>query len=131
MHSIVDEDLTDPGANQKLTGHLKSDDFFGVDKHPTATFKIVEATPIATQTPGGPTHTVKGDLTIKGQTQSVSFPATITVAGDKGEANATVMVDRTLYGIRYGSGKFFQNLGDKMISDEFELRLKLVANKTS
>lgn len=126
MTSIKVLDLTDAGSNAKLTGHLKSDDFFAVDKFPTASFKStsVKALPAAA---GKPTHEVTGDLTIKGVTKSITFPMTVVVDNNKATAAATLTVDRTLYDIRYGSGKFFQNLGDKMIDDTFKLDVKIVA----
>lgn len=96
----------------KLDGHLKSDDFFGVEKHPTAklVFKKVKST-------GKNAYDVTGDLTIKGKTNSVSF--SISVYGSK--ATASLKVDRTKYDVRYGSTSFFDDLKDKAIYDEFDL----------
>ena len=96
----------------KLDGHLKSDDFFGVENHPTATlvFKKVKAT-------GKNAYDVTGDLTIKGKTNPVSF--SISIYGSK--ATASLKVDRTKYDVRYGSTSFFDNLQDKAIYDEFDL----------
>lgn len=129
MTSIKVEDLKDPEYNGKLTGHLRSDDFFGVDKHPTSTFKITSVKELKKGTKGvkDATHEIAGDLTIKGVTQPVVFPAKISVKGDQATATGKLMVDRTKYNIRYGSGKFFENLGDKMINDEFEIELDLKA----
>ncbi|NNC33259.1 MAG: YceI family protein [Croceitalea sp.] len=100
----------------KLDGHLSSDDFFGVASHPTSTlvFTNVEAT-------GKNSYQVKGDLTIKGTTKPVTFD--VSVYGSK--ATATMKVDRAEYDIRYGSGSFFDNLGDKTIYDEFDLVVDL------
>lgn len=116
-------DLTDKGMNDKLTGHLKSDDFFSVEKFPKANFVISSVTKKS-----GNDYTVKGKLTIKGKTDDVEFPATIVTAGKQLTATAKIVVDRTKYDIRYGSKKFFDNIGDKAIYDDFELDLKLVAN---
>ena len=127
--NLVVDDLKDPGANQKLTGHLKSDDFFGVEKYPTSKFKINKVEP-AKDAKNGATHTVSGDLTVKGKTHPVVFPARISI--DKGMVKAQaddVAVDRTLYDIRYGSGKFFDNLGDKVIDDQFWLDVSIGAKK--
>lgn len=123
MTSIKNEDVKDAGYNAKLTGHLKSDDFFGVDKNPTANFKITSVKALK----GGKdaTHEIKGDLTIKGTTLPVTFPAKVEVKDGTASAKGKLSVDRTKYGIRYGSGKFFENLGDKMISDEFDLEIEL------
>lgn len=128
MTKLQATDVTDAATRGKLEGHLKSDDFFSVEKNPTATFKITKMEPIAAADAAKGTTQVSGDLTIKGQTHPVSFPATVVVEGKKATGSAKVVVDRTLYGIRYGSGKFFQNLGDKVIDDTFSLELKLEGN---
>jgi len=96
----------------KLDGHLKSDDFFGVANYPTATlvFKDVTAS-------GKNAYAVSGELTIKGKTNPVTF--TISIYGSK--ATASLKVDRTEYGVRYGSASFFDGLKDKAIYDEFDL----------
>ncbi|MNQ08776.1 hypothetical protein D3C85_215760 [compost metagenome] len=115
MPSLTATDLT--GEYQgKLNGHLKSDDFFGTEKFPTSTlvFKKIAAK-------GKDVYTVTADLTIKGKTNPVTFD--ITVSGNT--ATTALKVDRTKYDIKYGSGSFFDNLGDKAISDEFELTVAL------
>lgn len=124
MNSITCTDLTDPGYNEKLVGHLKADDFFGTDKYPKSTFVISKITNTSKDQ-----YNVKGNLTIKGITKEVEFPATIQVVGNQVKAKAKIVVDRTKYEIKYGSGSFFDGLGDKAISDEFELNVDLVANK--
>jgi polyisoprenoid-binding protein YceI len=124
MKSITNTDLTDAGYNAKLVGHLKSDDFFGTDKYPTATLKIKNATKTA-----GDEYKVKGDLTIKGITKEVEFPATVKISEKDVKAKAKILVDRTKYDIKYGSGSFFDNLGDKAIENNFELNVDLVATK--
>lgn len=126
MAKIVVEDLKDAEYNKKLTDHLKSDDFFGVDKHQTAKFKITSVKPLKTKEA---THEITGDLTIKGATHPVAFPALVKVNKDSASAKAKLKVDRTKYGVKYGSGKFFDNLGDKMINDDFEIELDLQAAK--
>lgn len=111
MSSIVCTDL-EGEYKGKLEGHLKSDDFFGVEKHGTSTlvFKRVKSK-------GKNAYKVTGDLTIKGKTNPVTF--TFSVYGNK--ANATLKVDRTQYDIKYGSASFFDGLKDKAIYDEFDL----------
>ncbi|MDX1271689.1 YceI family protein [Bizionia paragorgiae] len=101
----------------KLDGHLKSDDFFGVAKFPTAkmVFTKVKAT-------GKNSYKVTADLTIKGKTAPVVV--NLSVYGSK--ATATLKVDRTKYDVRYGSTSFFDNLQDKAIYDEFDLVADLV-----
>jgi polyisoprenoid-binding protein YceI len=129
MTSLTVEDIKDAGSNGKLVGHLKSDDFFSVDKHPSATFTITEVSPIAKAAAGQPNHNVKGNLTIKGITNPVSFPAIITVKDGIATAKADVTVDRTKYDIRYRSNNFFENLGDKAIYDEFTVSLNVTAKQ--
>lgn len=124
VNSLTVTDIADPGSNAKLVGHLKADDFFGVSKFPKATFVISSISPKS-----GNDYTVKGKLTIKGKTNDIEFPAVITNDGKKVTANGKIVVDRTKFDIHYGSKTFFENIGDKAISDEFELTLKLVANQ--
>lgn len=100
----------------KLDNHLKSDDFFGVEAHPTAT---LEFTNVVSSSKNA--YEVTGDLSIKGTTKPISF--TLSIYGNK--ANATLKVDRAQYDVRYGSGSFFDNLGDKTVYDEFDLVVDL------
>lgn len=123
MTSIVSDDLTGEYKG-KLEGHLKSDDFFGVEKFPEANFVITKA-----EKKNGNQYQVTGDLTVKGKTNSVTFPAEVVVTDKGAFATATITVDRSKYDVRYGSGSFFDNLGDKTIYDNFELQVKLVSNK--
>lgn len=120
MNTIVCDDIEDAGTNQKLVGHLKSDDFFGVAKFPEAKLVVTRSTAFKNNTAD-----VRGDLTIKGKTNSILF--TVTKSGDKYLAKITV--DRSKFDIRYGSNTFFDNLGDKAISDDFTLDVDLMVNK--
>ena len=124
MTSIKVLDISDAEKNQKLTNHLNSEDFFATASNPESNFKINSVKDL-----GDNKAEITGDLTIKGITKPVTFPATLSLQGDKIQATGTLKVDRTLYNIRYGSGKFFQGLGDKLINDEFELKLNLYAKK--
>ncbi|AKQ46289.1 hypothetical protein TH63_12715 [Rufibacter radiotolerans] len=124
MPSITVTDITDPKSNGDLVGHLKSDDFFSTAKYPKSTLVITKVKPA-----GKGKYLVTGDLTIKGIKNQVEFPATVVHAGNQIKANANIKVDRTKYDIKYGSGSFFDNLGDKAISNEFELNVNLVAQK--
>lgn len=124
IKSLVVTDVTDKDMNGKLTNHLKSDDFFSVEKHPQAKLVISSVTP-----KGGNAYDVTGKLTIKGITQDVKFPATVTADAKKVTANAKVAIDRTKYDIKFRSTNFFENLGDKAIDNDFTLDVSLVANK--
>lgn len=126
LRTMVSTDLKGQQGHDRLIGHLKSDDFFSVEKHPMATFALTSVTP-----KGGNQVEVAGKLTIKGITQPVTFPATMTLNGNNLEAAGKVNIDRTKYDMKFRSGSFFENLGDKMIDDQFTLDLKIVANKSA
>jgi polyisoprenoid-binding protein YceI len=129
MTTITDLDLTNPEFNQKLTGHLKSDDFFSAEKNPTSTFKITKATPIGKAKAGEPNYTITGDLTIKGITNPVTFPAVVKLEDDSAEATAKVEVDRLKYDIKFRSS-LLGTAADKVIYDTFTIDFKLVAGKS-
>ena len=116
MTSLLVTDLKAGQGKEKLEGHLKADDFFGTDKFEIATlvFKKVSAK-------SATVYTVNGDLTIKGITKPVTFD----IATTANTATANVKIDRTKYDIKYNSGNFFENLGDKVISDNFDLAVAL------
>ena len=126
MKSIVCTDLKDAGTNQKFVGHLKSEDFFSVEKHPVAKFEITSMKPGSTSGE----YNVKGKMTIKGITNEISFPAKVSFANGTVKALGTAKLDRTKWDIRYGSGKFFEGLGDKMIYDEFEITFDITAKES-
>ncbi len=115
MTSITVVDLQAGKGKEKLEGHLKSDDFFGVANHPTAKLEVTKATK------NGDTYTVMGNLTIKNITNPITFE--LNKNGNK--ATAEVVIDRSKFDVRYGSGSFFDNLGDKTIYDDFNLTVNL------
>jgi polyisoprenoid-binding protein YceI len=121
MNSISNTDLTNQEYNQKLVGHLKSDDFFSVEKFPTAELAIVESSK-----PVNGEMTVKGNLTIKGITKPIEFKAKKTETG----YTARIVINRAKYDVRYGSSSFFEGLGDKVIYDDFEINAVLVSDRT-
>lgn len=127
MKSIQNTDLEDPGYKAKLEGHLRSDDFFAVEKFVQSTFKVTEFSPIKNAKKGDSNYTLTGDLTIKGITHSVSFPALLVISGDNVTVNGTLTFDRSKWDVRYGSGSFFEGLGDHLIYDDVELRFQLFA----
>lgn len=128
MKTIEVTDIEDPGTNAKLTGHLHSPDFFATEEHPVGKFEASKFTPIKGAKGEEPNYTVTGTLTLKGISNEVSFPAFISASGDKLVANGKITFDRTKWDIRYGSGSFFEGLGDKMIYDEVNLNFVLSAN---
>ncbi len=99
----------------KLEGHLKSDDFFGIENFPTASLIIKSAN----KTPNG--YYINGDITIKGKTEPITFDLKM----NANTATTSLKIDRTKFGVRYGSGSFFDNLGDNAIYDNFELDVTL------
>ncbi|HUX96222.1 MAG TPA: YceI family protein [Bacteroidales bacterium] len=107
--------------NDKLVSHLKSDDFFSVEKYPVTTLVITGSSSFEKGT-----ATVNGNLTIKGITNPIEFKAAYQKKDDGNWYFANIVVDRTKYNVRYGSGSFFDNLGDKTIYDEFKLKVSLL-----
>ncbi len=130
MKSIVVTDLEAGDGKENLEAHLmgtvegKEGDFFNVTEYPTATFEI-------TSIEGDQYKpTVKGNLTIKGKTNPVSFNATVSYPGDTMFLKSEKFkIDRTKWDVNYGSKSVFDNLGDKFISDDMELQIELHASK--
>lgn len=116
LSTIVVEDLEDEEMNAKLTGHLNSEDFFNTAVYPTAVLEIT----------GSNDGIATGELTIKDITHPVEFPYEVSTEGNLVTVSGTMIIDRTMYEIRYGSGKFFEDLGDKTIYDDFELSFTAV-----
>lgn len=122
MTSISCTDLEGEWAD-KLVGHLKSDDFFGTSNYPTAKFNI---TNVVSRGKVGE-YKITGDLTIKNTTKPIKFNANVVKnATNDMVATATLKIDRSEFDVRYGSGSFFDSLGDKTIYDEFDINLNLV-----
>lgn len=116
MSSIKDRE-----GNANLEKHLKSDDFFGAEKFPVATLVLNESTAFDKGT-----GVAKGTLTIKGVTNPVEIKATMQKKDEGTWFYANIVVDRTKYSIKYGSGSFFDNLGDKTIYDEFTVKVNVL-----
>jgi polyisoprenoid-binding protein YceI len=104
--------------------HLKSPDYFDVEKFPISTFSITKVVYVIRGN-----IKVTGDLTIKGITNSVTFPAKMEVKDGIVRANGKVVIDRTQWGIRYRSGKFYDNLADQAVSDDIEIQMNIVTKK--
>lgn len=126
MNTISIEDLQGED-NMKLLNHLRSDDFFSVEKNPSSKFEITEITTFSNTDKPEFNHTIKGNLTIKGITKSITFPAFVKVESGTVTSKADFDIDRTQWDIRYGSGKFFENLGNKMINDNFNIQFNVNA----
>lgn len=124
--TIRNLDIKDEESSKKLDGHLKSEDFFSAEKFPVGTFEITRIQPTSDQK--GNNYQISGNMTIKGITKEVSFPAKVNVSNGSVSADADITMDRTLWDIKFRSGKFFENLGDNLINDDFNLKLQLIAN---
>lgn len=123
MTSIVITDIADKAIYKEFFDHLNHDDFFSVNQFKTASLKINNGQKENTH------YIISGDLTIKDITHPIHFTATVEIFTDFLHALGEIKIDRTLYNIRYGSGKFIPNLGDKLIYDEFVLQFKLVGQR--
>jgi polyisoprenoid-binding protein YceI len=115
--SIKILDVTDPATNAQFAGHLASDDFFSIEKHPEATLAITSVSD----------NQVNGDLTIKGITHPIGFDVVVNVDGDTLTASAKLVIDRTKYEMRFRSGNFFKDLGDTLIYNDFDLNVNITA----
>jgi polyisoprenoid-binding protein YceI len=117
MTTLNDEDLPAGEWHDRLVNHLKSDDFFDVQAYPEALLVLKGSSPFKDGT-----AKVSGNLTIKGITNPISFD----VVKLDNVFTSSITVDRSLYNVRYRSDKFFDNLGDKIIYDDFTLDVKIV-----
>lgn len=125
MATIVVTDIPeDDEDNAKLQGHLSGPDFFDAKSHPTATFEVT-----GLETKDGKTM-LSGNLTMKGETNNISFPVKTSIDGDTMTLRSeTFTIDRSKWNVKYGSKSFFDDLGDSFINDDIELTVNLVANK--
>ncbi len=124
MRTITVEDIKDANSNKRLVDHLRSDDFFSVDKFNKSSMTIIDA-----KTSNGKDYEIKANLIIKGISQPVSFPVSVSEEGNKVIATGKITFDRTKYDIKYRSGNYFENLADRLIYDEVSLDVKLVGMK--
>jgi polyisoprenoid-binding protein YceI len=125
---VIDMNSLDTADSEKLKGHLKSADFFEVEKHPEAKFKITKVDVVPAAVAGGPTHKLTGDLTIKGKTNSIEVLAVVKKEGKKWMASGDAeIMDRTSFDIVYNSKKFapLAKLGNKLIEDNIKIQLNV------
>jgi len=123
MKSITVADL-DGVWKTKLENHLKSEDFFGSESFPTASLKITDVKPLEDGK-----YKVGALLTIKEKSNRIEFEANVTEKDGAITATADIKVDRSKYDVKYGSGSFFDDLGDKTIYDNFILNVNLIGRK--
>ncbi|AWM35071.1 YceI family protein [Hymenobacter nivis] len=129
MKTIKATDIKDAETQAKFVGHMSGDDFFGSDKNPMSTFKIVSITPIKGAAATADNATIVGDMMIKGVTNRLTFPAKVGVKNGVAAASGKVIIDRTKFGLKYGSKSFFDSIGDKAIYDDFTLDFNVVAKQ--
>ena len=126
MNSITVLDIKNPEMNKKLLDHLKSSDFFHVDSFAKATFRFNTVLPIENKEKVNQTHTIEGNLTLKGVTRKISFPANIAITSDGVEAQTPqFFINRTEWNVNYGSKSIFANLKDNFINDEMGVKITL------
>ena len=130
MTTINTTDLEAGKGKEKLDGHLANGDFFQIDSFPTATFEITAVEALATADAAGNNSSISGNLTLKGITNNITFPANVTVSETEVDAVAPQFtIDRTKWNVQYGSKSIFDNLGDKFINDQIGIAINLKATK--
>ena len=125
MNGIIVTDIpAEEKGNAKLKGHLTSADFFDVETYPIASFEVT-----GIETTEGKTM-LSGNLTMKDKTNNISIPVSTEMKDDMMMLTSeTFTIDRSKWNVEYGSKSFFDNLGDKFINDDMELKVTLLANK--
>lgn len=129
LKTIRCEDIADQEMNAMLLRHLHDADFFNAARHPTAEFQTTSAEPIEGSSEGLPNFLLKGNLTLRGITHPLEFPAVIAIAEDgRISGQAQFEIDRTAFGSIYGSGRFFRHLGKHVVNDLIHLHVKIHAD---
>ncbi|WP_053971556.1 YceI family protein [Mangrovimonas sp. ST2L15] len=126
MGSLEVNDIpADDEMNGKLTGHLKSADFFDVEAFPTSEFTVT-----GSEKKDGALM-LSGNLKMKDATNNITIPVTLNETEDSVTLTSeTFSIDRSKWNVKYGSKSFFDDLGDKFINDDVELKISLTANKS-
>lgn len=129
IRQITNTDMPAAEGGDKLVGHLKSADFFEVEKYPMANFTITKVQAVEDGADGR-THDITGNLTLKGETRSVTIPTTVIMDGDMIKASTPKFtINRMDWGIEYGNGGIADLAKDKVINDDVGLEIMLVASK--
>ena len=124
MNSITCTDITDAKSNKRLVDHLKSEDFFSVERHPISHFVITSV-----EAKSATEYSVTGNLTIKGKTNPLSFAVKLRRENNRLLAEATMTFDRSMYDVKFGSQSFYENLGDKLVYDDIDIVINLSLNQ--
>ena len=120
MASITCVDITDEKSNKRLVDHLKSEDFFSVVRFPKSTFTIIKV-----ESKSATEYMVTGNLTIKGKTNPTTFTTKLNTVNNQTVAEATMVFARSKYDVKFGSQSFFENLGDKLVYDDVDMKVTL------
>lgn len=121
MASITCVDITNEKSNKRLIDHLKSEDFFSVSRFPKSVFVITKVEPKSTTE-----YMVTGNLTIKGKANPITFTTNLNTVNNQTVAEATIVFDRSKYDVKFGSQSFFENLGDKLVYDDVDMKVRLI-----
>jgi len=124
MTTIADTDIENDGMRKRLEDHLRSDDFFSVERYPEAIFEIT-----GSEVKNGGSINITGNVTIKGITRPLEFVTDLTSSEESIIFTGHIDIDRTLFDVRYGSTKFFDNIADRAINDIFSLDYELYLEK--
>ncbi|OGX81400.1 lipid-binding protein [Hymenobacter lapidarius] len=127
MKTLKATDIKDAETQGKFVGHMSSNQFFDVADNPISTFKIVSVTPLKGAAKDADNATIAGDMTIKGVTQRISFPAKVGVKGGVAAATGKVTIDRTKFGLTTMSKSLPDTIADKAIYDDFDLTFNIIA----
>ena len=130
MTSISNTDIESVEWKQNLEDHLKAEDFFYVDSFPRAILEIKETQENLDKISAS-NNQILADLTIRGIKQELSFPISLQQSDSIFLAKGTVNIDRTMYNIKYKSGKFIENLGDKLIYDDFTVEFIVLTRENT
>ncbi len=132
MDSMANLDLQDEGWRGMLHRHLKSEDFFDVERYPTALFELSGTAAVAGATPGTPNVEISGKLTVKGTTLPLCFSAMVAAQEDGTlKAQAAIDIDRTLWEVCYGSGRMYERLGMHLVNDLISIELFIVTQQSA
>jgi polyisoprenoid-binding protein YceI len=130
MDTITNLDLKDDTYRALLIRHLTSDDFFDVARYPSASYTITGSERLANAAPGTPNYLIRGTLELHGITRGLYLPTEVAPQEDgRLKAHAVIDLDRTLWGVIYGSGTFFEKLGIHLVSNMVSIELFLVAER--
>lgn len=129
LDSLTNMDLKDPTLAQQLLGHLLSDDFLFAQRHPEVRFSVEQSEALPNATPGAVNCHLRGELLLRGRIETLAFPATLSSIENGVAAEAHFDLDRTRWGLLYGSGKFFRHLGRHLVHDNVSIQLRIVGRK--